>query len=349
MSVQVPLLRRLKSSQGNPGDIFIAQGLEYLFESIEDIDWLYLDKFSYKDFLKEVSKSKTKNILFGGTPQYNNYDYWCFWYDDILWDYAKEHDFKIASVAGGSGYPDPRMSPDSFTKDCLSSKRTRELLGLRKEAGSLFTVRDPHSHALLNSVGITNHMLPCTAYWTFKKHEPTSDLPDNYWVLTPSNWNAIPDKYFKDCNNKAQEALFYYRKIYDEMKARLGKVIICFHSEKEYKYYSKCFQESELFYSNDWLSLLSFYSKAKGILTGRLHGAVPFLGLPGRKAHLIAVDTRYSATEFFGSITKSVYSDPVGYIVDQFVSGEPTNPNDLISFENKYKELFSNYLELLRV
>ena len=170
------------------------------------------------------------------------------------------------------------------------------------------------------------------------KHKPKTDIPEDYWVLTPSSWSAIPDKYFKDCNNKRMESLEYYRSIYREMKARLKRVVICFHSEKEYNFYLKHFEKSDLFYTRDWVALLDFYSKSKGILTGRLHGAVPFLGLPDRKSHLIAVDTRYSATEFFGCISKSVYLDSPVYIVDQFLSAEAmirTNLNLLKGFIRK--------------
>tara|TARA_A100001201_G_scaffold143445_1_gene145129 strand:- start:8580 stop:9635 length:1056 start_codon:yes stop_codon:yes gene_type:complete len=345
MKIEIPIVRRLKNSNGNPGDIFIAEGLEYIFEKINEINWIYLDKFNQKDFTENLKKIKVDTIFIGGTPQYNNYDYWKFWYDKELWEIAEKEKLKVVAIAGGSGYPDPRMSPEEFSSDCLSSETTKNILSLRKKQGVDFTTRDPHSHKLLNDFGIRNILLPCTASWVFKKHKNLIEPTEDYFVLTPSNWTAIPSKYFKDCNNKEKESFEYYKSIYDEMEKRCLKTLICFHSEKEYNYYKKFLPKEKLFYTKSWKELLAFYSKSKGIITGRLHGAIPFLGLDNRKCHLIAVDTRYSATEFFASITKSVYSDSPKYIVEQFISGPLTRVQDLDEYEKIYLKIVKKCFE----
>lgn len=349
MPIEVPCIRRLKTSLGNPGDIFIAEGLEYLFEKEHDIKWLYLDKFNQKNFLDTIGRSSTKAIVYAGTPQYNNYDYWSFWYDTDFWHFARDNKYRVAALAGGSGYPDPHMLPEQFSQDCLRSKLTRDILNVRKLNSDLVTTRDPHSHTLLNDFGIQNSLLPCSASWLYKQYQPDSLEMEDYWVLTPCGWNAVPDVCFVDCRNKPAETVAYFKRIYNLLKARLSNVLICLHSKREYDYYKEYFPAGCLFYSESWRELMVFYSKAKGVVSGRLHGALPLITLPGRKIHLIAVDTRHSATNFFSSISKSVYSDPPGYIVDKFLGGADNSGKDLDKFEQEYVSLISTYLENFRV
>ena len=320
-----PILCRLPGEEGNPGDVFIAIGLQRVLDDALgkygiSLPWLNLSKFKPGHVKKHIDLVKEAGFLIiGGTPQFNNYDDWCFWYDREFWqDFIVPNKIKVLPMAGGSGYPSNTMTPKEFADYCLKSEETKRILGIRCDHSPFFTVRDEHAHTLLKEFDRTPevHLLACTATFAAKARGIEWNSEGKLLIVLPSP-GSVPTQYLLE--NTADMDVNQINRAKAEKVVKLiiacgqlmgkqydTKPVFVAHHFTEYmlmKQYS--IPDDQIFFTNDYYHLLKIYATAEYVLSGRLHGALPPFGICGPKVVHVGVDTRMSAVGYFDEIPKA--------------------------------------------
>lgn len=317
-----PMLCRLPGEEGNPGDIFIAIGLQHVLDEAlskrgRPLPWLNLSKFKPGHVKKHIDLIKEAGFLIiGGTPQFNNYDDWCFWYDREFWqDFIVPNKIKVFPLAGGGGYPSNTMNPREFADHCLQSHETQRILGMRCDHSPFFTVRDEHAYTLLKKFDRAPevHLLACTATFAGPARGIEWESEGNILIVPPSP-GSVPVQYLlentqdmdADAINKAKAEKVM--KLFIECGEALGeeygsKPIYVAHYFPEYmllKQYG--IPEDQIFFTNDYYRLLKMYATADYVFSARLHGALPPFGMCGPQVVHVGIDTRMSAVGYFEQI-----------------------------------------------
>lgn len=285
-------------------------------------------------------------MFYAGMPQYNNYDDWCMWYDKEMWEEAiVPWNLKVISIAGGSGYPNAEWTPQDFSNHCRSSEKTVDMLRARDENLILTTVRDPHAHALLNDLGIENYHMPCSATFATRYCNLSADKNRDLVILVPPSHTSIPSIYVKE--DKEQETRELWLDIFDALKKEYKNVLVVCHFYPEYKSLRDHLPPEELFFTSDYISLLKIYTKAKLVVSSRLHGALPAYGIPGTKAVSIAIDTRGHATSIFPKIPIITYENiSPESVIEATRIAESSEESDFSKWLEEYDNLIGSVEEL---
>lgn len=316
MSV-VPIITRRAMAEGNPGDVFIGWGLQYLVQQVRpEAQILLIDKFSDTDFRRYKRLLAGTQILYAGMPQYNNLDDWCLWYDwEMFRDYLVPLRTRVLSVAGGSGYPDPRVTPQEFSAHCLKSQKTRNVLRTRSQITDLSLVRDQHSYQLLQDFGMPVRLLPCTALWA-ADHLGMTDCPEptrTIGLVPPSPGHINPQILGLQTSTEAMQWFVCY---FDEIRKQLShkgyKVRLICNAFGERAYFEDW---DEVFYTNDPVCLMRAYSDVDGVISARVHGAIPVAGFY-KPAVLLGIDSRCSVADPIGIPKLIVGHDDLYQAVD---------------------------------
>jgi hypothetical protein len=243
-------------------------------------------------------------LIIGGTPQYNNYDDWCLWYDREMWfDFIVPNKIKTFPCAGGGGYPSNTMNPRQFAEHCLSSQHTRDILATRAKCSPFFTVRDEHAATLLRKMDKPPEyrLFGCTATFASMARGVEWE-PEDYLAIVPPGPASIPDSYLpKDSKHPHRDMVQRFvdcgRALADEHGQ---KPLFIAHYFPEYIFFKELgIPADEIFFSNDYNALLKTYSRCAMVLSGRLHGALPAFGMCGPRVVHVGIDTRMSAVDYF--------------------------------------------------
>lgn len=295
----IPIMTRKGFSVGNPGDVFICLGLQYLLsKTLKEIpQYFYFDKFSASDFAKNQHFLKEAGFLiYAGTPQYNNYDDWCLWYDWGVWQqYIIPLDLKFHTIAGGAGYPDPHMTPAEFSVHCRKSVKTESIMRQKIHRTGLTTVRDEHSYKLLSDLGADVSLLPCTATWAAKYLGVTRVKKPSYLGLVlPGPSILRPELVGVKTEKEAQGVLIdRWRDLYNATREK-NPLFIC-HGETEYLLLKE--KGLPAYFTNDVLALMRVYASCHSLVSSRLHACLPGLGLGIRNIVSVPIDTRGNAAK----------------------------------------------------
>lgn len=349
MRKMLPMISTSVRTDHNPGDTFIGIGCQYVIERITGpVNWLILNKFGQKgpwDKHEQIIK-EAGLVIYGGMPQYNNYDDWCMWYDKQLWEEViNPRELDVISIAGGGGYPNAEWTPEDFANHCYSSERTRILLKRRTKNTILTTVRDPHAHALLNKIGIDNKYMPCTATFSSRYANVTAEKDRNLTIIVPPSWDSVPNQYVT--GEKEEDTRKRWLQIYNDIKKEHGNTLVVCHFYKEYMSLKDHIDPKDLFFTSDFLSLLKIYGKAHTVISSRLHGTLPAFGINGTKAVNIAIDTRGHAAEIFDKIPTITYGNlSSDAILEAIKNAQPSEESDFAPWLEKYDELLSSIKQL---
>lgn len=351
MPTPLPLITTTVRTGHNPGDTYIGIGIQYLIEkALGPQQWLLVDRFGPADFRRYESLIRAAPfVVYGGMPQYNNYDDWIHWYDGPLWkDFLLRWDLRVLVLAGGAGFRDPFASVEAFVADCLQSKKTCRLIRDRVPASLGFSVRDPYAHALLNALSIENVHLPCSATWAsrFWKIEPEKERP--YLFLVPSSRSAVWDAKGRRLHGKHAKSLALIARwvpLYRALKAEDHHVKVLCHEREEYEILRSSLPEEDLRFHGDVFTLLREYAHAHTVVSARLHGSLPAFGIPGTKVLHLAVDIRSAAVDILPKIQRldPAHQTPenVVYAVRQLI---PSTEEDLLRWERAYVEFIQSHV-----
>jgi len=335
------MITRTNRSKVNPGDLIIGVGLQYLFEQVTGPQqWILMDPDagSFKSYEPLIRKSRF--ILFGGMPQYNNFDSWSVWSDIEMWDqFVRPWNLKMMMMAGGAGHYKTDIDIESYAKWCLSSNKTRDTLLKRKPNLVCLTTRDPYAHYLLNQLGMENQLLPCSSLWAVKmlRFEPSDKRP--FIFLVPS----IVDRKFNGLSY-----VDFWLSLYRKLKKEVGDVRVVCHELEEYKILEKVIGDADMIFHADYYMLLREYASAGVVVSGRLHGSLPAYSYPGTRVVNISVDTRGSAVTLLPKIVDhKAHNTDVDKIVKSLTLAQPSAAGDLDAFEGDYKSVISSVLHKL--
>ncbi len=298
MTKVIPLLTRCDDEAGNPGDVFIRYGLQYLISHVvKSPKFLLVDKFGPASIKARLDKIKKAGyLIYAGTPQFNNYDDWCLWYDwDLFKDYIIPHGIKFHSFAAGSGFPRIDMPPKEFSAYLRSSARTKLIVQSRMAATGIITCRDPHAQQFLADLGYDTPLLPCTAAWSWK-HLGLRPTVTNKVAFVPPNPKMVNPVILGLQNHQEVGDWFldFYNKLRTKLIAQKYKPVVICHGKEEMAWFKN---KPETLYSQDPKELLGYYADLHGVIGTRLHGVVPAATMPGKRVVFIGIDTRQSAAE----------------------------------------------------
>lgn len=340
----IPIISRSSDIKGNPGDVYICWGLQYFLNKIRpNKSHLIINKFNESDFNHYASFIKSAGfVLYAGMPQYNNLDDWQFFYDwDMYTKYLIPWKVRVHTLAGGSGFPSTDMSPKQFSDHLIKNARTLKTLEAKKRITGLATVRDEHGYQLLRDLNQEVHLLPCTATWASR------------WVnINPSKSNVVglippsPNQFNKDLIQKgtSEQAMAWFNDYFVKIKIELAKVgldtqVIC-HSEAEYHHFKK---DKNAFYTNDLYCLLNHYGTVHGVISARLHGALPVAGM-NKQAVLLGIDTRQSAALPLDVPLIKINQATAKETVDTYLDSKSSYKEVMDEAEQKYLKLLDSVL-----
>lgn len=349
--MQIPLITTIGRTHQNPGDTFIGVGLQYLFEKVLGAQvWVLIDRFNPNGFRNhEALVRRAPFLVYGGMPQYNNYDDWKHWYDDAMWrDFIIRWKLKIFTMAGGAGFSHPDISINDYVAHCIRSKKTQRIIRQRVGPSLCFTVRDAYAHDLLSTLNIPNSLLPCSSTWAAKmwQIEPTVHRP--YLLLVPPSLRHAPKRVDgKRLPRRRRHQLFasQWKGFYETLKACGHDVKTICHGYREYIALHDVVPAQDLWYHGDCYTLLRQYASAHTVVSARLHGSLPAYGLFGTRVLNISVDVRGTAVQIFPKI-RNLWASNVNpeTLLNAIAELEPSEPQDLLPWEKKYHEIIQSAL-----
>lgn len=342
--MKVALLTNLlhkKAGHINVGDVFIGQGLRYIIDNAcpEKIEWVLVSRFSPLTPHKKELLASCDLIIYGGMPQYNNYDDWKFYYDDEIWDDLNAIGVPILRLAGGGGGSGEDITPEEYAAYLLSSELTKDILEKAMTNCKLVTTRDKMAQAFLDGAGVDSTLLPCSGTFAMNfngVHE--TDKTMNIICLAALYLKNRPDK---------DTLIEEFKKTKAFLEKETGKPckILCQVKNSDLPFIQEHFSEDEIIVEDEPMKIIEHYKHVEYCVTTRLHCALPIYGIGG-KVVLIRVDTRGIAGEEMG-IPVTKLSD---YTHDKFKEifendgfskiPHETTMNKCINF---YKEFFNKW------
>lgn len=304
--MSTPILIRHDNSTGNLGDVLIWKGLVNLMVlKKRDWDFLYVDKFSEKDFAKKLPLIREAGfVIFAGTPQYSCYDDWSFWWDrEIYTKYCLPYSIQVFSIAGGSGAVGTIETPAQFTARCRTSVETDRMMKLRAMINPALTVRDAHADMLLKSYDSAHKLLPCTAAWSLMNCTPRQD----HLVLGLPGFN-----HYSPTNNGPSilELIEKFKVIYKLAEQEgYNPVFGCPGMDAGIKF-SPFLEGYRHFIPETTLQWQEFLAQASGSISCRIHVSIPMAYFPEKKSILLPIDSRGSAAKIVGIPLASVMDSP---------------------------------------
>lgn len=349
--MHIPLITTTGRTDQNPGDTFIGVGLQYLFEKVLGPQvWVLIDRFSPNGFrIHEDLVRSAPFLVYGGMPQYNNYDDWKHWYDDAMWrDFIIRWRLKIFTMAGGAGFSHSNISLNEYVAHCMRSNKTERIIRQRVEPSLCFTVRDVYARALLNTLNIPNNHLPCPSIWATKmwQIEPTQDRP--YLLLVPPSIRHAPKRADgKRLPRRRRRELFasQWKGFYTALKESGHNVKTICHGYREHTALRDAIPPDDLWYHGDCYTLLRQYASAHTVVSARLHGSLPAYGLRGMRVLNISVDVRGTAVQLLPKIRDlQVGNASPEILLSAIAELEPSEPADLHPWERQYQEIIQTAL-----
>ena len=349
--MHIPLITTSGRTNSNPGDTFIGVGLQYLFEKVLGPQvWVLIDRFSPNGFRKhEDLVRKSPFLVYGGMPQYNNYDDWKHWYDDAMWrDFIVRWRMKIFTMAGGAGFSHPNISINEYVAHCIRSKKTRRIIRQRVGPSLCFTVRDAYAHALLNALNIPNTYLPCPSIWAAKMWQIQPMKVRPYLLLVPPALRHAPKRADgKRIPRRKRRQLFasQWCSYYTALKENGHKVKAICHGYSEFTALRDAIPPEDLWYHGDCYTLLRQYSFAHTVVSARLHGSLPAFGIDGTRVLNLSVDVRGTAVQALPKIQNLQVGNASPHaLLTAIAKLEPSEPADLHSWEKKYQDVIRSAL-----
>ena len=349
--MHIPLITTTGRTDQNPGDTFIGVGLQYLFEKVLGPQvWVLIDRFSPNGFRNHEDLVRSAPFLvYGGMPQYNNYDDWKHWYDDAMWrDFIIRWRLKIFTMAGGAGFSHSNISINEYVAHCMRSNKTERIIRQRVGPSLCFTVRDVYAHALLSTLNIPNNHLPCPSIWATKmwQIEPTQDRP--YLLLVPPSIRHAPKRADgKRLPRRRRRELFasQWKGFYTALKESGHNVKTICHGYREHTALRDAIPPDDLWYHGDCYTLLRQYASAHTVVSARLHGSLPAYGLRGMRVLNISVDVRGTAVQLLPKIRDlQVGNASPEILLSAIAELEPSEPADLHPWERQYQEIIQTAL-----
>lgn len=281
--LKVAFFTRTDLHNSNPGDMLLGDGIRYLLKQAYG-DFITVDCscFGQDEDMLEFIGDYCDLAIIAGRPRLNpdckDYQIFGFWKDIQI---LKEKGVKIFDLWGGSGFGCDYMNIAQYLN--ITSPILKQEVQYEKDIPDLIICRDEVMSEYLIKYGVDSKKVfqfPCSSYWAKDYYGVTSKEKDIDLVIThrklPSNeW--ILNHFPKDAYH-------------------LG------HNKNEYYWVDGKFDMQIV---NNTRELLEVYSRAKKVVSLRLHGAIPALSF-GAEVLYLGMDSRRYVLKSFGD--KKLYN-----------------------------------------
>lgn len=182
---------------------------------------------------------------------------------------------------------------DDDGSDFVSDEACADFARTAGVRSSITTVRDPLASAILRSLHVDHHELPCPAFLAAARHQPPRRHGDHVAInlmALGGHYNLNPSfdrsSWLKECLSLIIDLRKWFR--------------VCFvaHDEEELQFL-KCLAlgDENIFFSKCWRAYLDFYSQCAAVVANRVHGAVSAAGF-GVPGIIIGNDSRAKIGEY---------------------------------------------------
>ena len=243
----------------------------------------------------------------------------------------------VFNIAAGSCYPWEQQPPGSFI-----NPREKEYATTIGSYCKLTTTRDELANALFNSVGRSNILKPCTAFFVDPQFE--NDNPGEY-ILVNYMKGGGHFSWDQEINDRAWETTM--RDVINELKKNHEVRFIC-HDEKEAKLAKELDPSLKIHLPKSVDEYIACVRKATVGINNRMHASVA-MASAGVPAISVCTDTRLLMLKNIGLpnfYVKDMTSVSLIASVQQLINNRATERKRLQELKKKtfgeYKQLFAD-------
>jgi hypothetical protein len=211
------------------------------------------------------------------------------------------------------------------------------------ETAALTTVRDKLAKDILSSIGVETPLMPCTSIFAADEHDVGSKGGE-YIVLNYMEGSAHYT-FGQDINKMKWKHEF--SRFYHEIKKHEKVVFVC-HDQKELKEAKKIDNEADIFFSDDYLDYIEFYSRAKFGIVNRVHGAFLMASF-GKPVTVVGNDSRAKMVSEIGLKSHFVSDVNFEFLMERYEYLKNGANNFTERFAALKQKAYSDYLEALSV
>lgn len=261
----------------NSRDGIIVEGCKAILNINQFDRYVFIDDHNYQSTDSFYPNEKFDLIVYCGTP--------------FLWD-GMQYTWKVMNTMSLiKSHPEAKvvwlgigssLYLNDFDSQILKNDTDKQML---KEtfANSTVIVRDSLAHDILNNAGVNNHFLPCPSYFFHPVCQTTKEI-DVIFYHAPET--GISAGYWNDNN------IQNYKNSFTEFFKRGGRnAIIAVCEPEEIQLAKDLFWEHPILLK-DPIDTFNICKKARRVLSGRIHNAVPAL-VYGAEVGIVPVDSRH--------------------------------------------------------
>lgn len=325
----------------NPGDEFIRLGQQHLLQRlVSDTEFSVVHKHDPRTLFEDSvprgsphrllapllhrvhsALTSARNrlsvadlVVFAGTPFIWRQDTWLLpstsanaeWTAPIWGALVHEYrDVPVLNLAAGTSL-NPRQDLGFILKD----RRVVAFLDSALRRASLTTARDQTTARILERIGHSVPVLPCTSLWA--AHGARLErTPQEYVALNVMREGVHRARGKATAGPTWRDTI---RAVVEQLSLRWPLRFIC-HSPEELRLARTWFPSHPAIYSRDPVVLLDAYGRARYTVSNRVHGAAGAASF-GRPALGIGGDSRMELLQEFGLPTMDVAAATAGAILD---------------------------------
>lgn len=211
------------------------------------------------------------------------------------------------------------------------------------KTATVTTVRDKLAKEILNSIGLDAPVIPCPSIFAIDQHDATS-RGDEYVVL---NYMEGGGHYILWPNIDRNKWKKEFVKFYYELKKHDNVRLVC-HDRKELQEAKELDQQADVFYSNDYLEYIDFYSRARFGIFNRVHGAFVMASF-GKPAVVIGNDSRVKMVSEIGLENFFVNNVDSELLMQQYEYLKNGANNFIERFKVLKQKAYNDYMKALSV
>jgi hypothetical protein len=126
--------------------------------------------------------------------------------------------------------------------------------------------------------------------------------------------------------------------------------IVSIHHTDDYQYIKEngLFKDANIFYSNSALAVMAQYTGSIGVVSGKLHGAIPIYGMGCTKVVHVGVDTRWSAVNLLKNAVNLSCLEITGEkLAESFTNCEPSSYDEIEKLRSDYINFLKSRFDII--
>lgn len=259
------------------------------------------------------------------------------WYGPLIRKrFSRNKKAMLLNLAGGTCQK-YHSDGSEFCSKCLNY--IKEFFSATK----VTTLRDQLARKVLNSTGLDAPVIPCSSIFAVDEYDIKSK-GEEYVVL---NYMEGSGHYTLGQNINKMKWKAEFSRFYHEIR-KYEKVVFVCHNQKEVKEAKKINNEADIFFSEDYLDYIRFYSRAKFGIFNRVHGAFILAGF-GKPAVVIGNDSRAKMVSEIGMESFFVNDVNFEFLMERYEYLKNGVNNFVERFKDLKKKAYDDYMKALYV